>query len=66
VTTRSTTTASTAGIASNFVGTLPELHEVVDLARRGGVPRIPVSEAPLDRLSAGGVTGRMVLTGAAQ
>ena len=60
-------------IQGSFVGTLPELHEVVELAKRGDIPRIPVHDAPLDlagvtvsldRLAAGGVTGRIVLKGA--
>jgi D-arabinose 1-dehydrogenase-like Zn-dependent alcohol dehydrogenase len=59
-------------IEGSFVGTLPELHEVVELAKPGGVPRIPISDASLDlegvtnsldRLTAGGVTGRIVLRG---
>lgn len=60
-------------IEGSFVGTLPELHQVVDLAKQGRIPRIPVVEADLDlagvtssldRLAAGGVTGRIVLKGA--
>ncbi len=62
-------------IQGSFVGTLPELHEVVGLAKRGNIPRIPVHDAhldlagvtdSLDRLAAGGVTGRIVLKGAGQ
>jgi D-arabinose 1-dehydrogenase-like Zn-dependent alcohol dehydrogenase len=62
-------------IQGSFVGTLPELHEVVALAKRGDIPRIPVREASLDlagvtgsldQLAAGGVTGRIVLKGAGQ
>ena len=60
-------------LEGSFVGTLPELHQVVDLAKQGRVPRIPVVEADLDlagvtrsldRLAGGGVTGRIVLKGA--
>ncbi|MEU6559391.1 alcohol dehydrogenase [Nocardia nova] len=62
-------------VEGSFVGTLSELHEVVQLAKEGRVPRIPVSAADLDldgvvtsldRLAAGGVTGRIVLEGAEQ
>ncbi len=62
-------------IEGSFVGTLSELHEVVALAKQGSVPRIPVIDADLDlagvtdsldRLTAGGVTGRIVLKGATQ
>ena len=60
-------------IEGSFVGTLSELHEVVELAKQGRAPRIPVIDADLDlagvtssldRLTAGGVTGRIVLRGA--
>ena len=62
-------------IEGSFVGTLSELHEVVELAKQGRVPRIPVIDADLDlagvttsldRLTAGEVTGRIVLKGATQ
>ena len=62
-------------IEGSFVGTLPELHEVVGLAKEGRAPRIPVVDSELDlagvttsldRLTAGGVTGRIVLKGASQ
>ncbi len=62
-------------IEGSFVGTLAELHEVVELAKQGRAPRIPVIDADLDlagvtdaldRLSAGGVTGRIVLKETAQ
>ncbi|QNF95394.1 alcohol dehydrogenase [Janibacter sp. YB324] len=62
-------------IEGSFVGSLGELEEVVDLAKQGKVPRIPVTEGELDlasvtgtldRLTRGGVTGRIVLKGAAQ
>ena len=57
-------------VEGSFVGTLSELHEVVALAKRGSAPRIPIVDADLDlagvtqsldRLSAGAVTGRIVL-----
>lgn len=60
-------------IQGSFVGTLAELHEVVELAKDGRAPRIPVVDADLDlegvrssldRLAAGGVTGRIVLQAA--
>ena len=60
-------------IQGSFVGTLAELHEVVELAKEGRAPRIPVVDADLDlegvrssldRLAAGGVTGRIVLQAA--
>ena len=59
-------------IEGSFVGTLDEMREAVDLARRGAIPGIPVTEAALDlagvvdsldRLVRGGVTGRIVLKG---
>lgn len=62
-------------IEGSFVGTRSELHDVVELAKAGRAPRIPIIDAPLnlagvrdslDRLTAGGVTGRIVLTGASE
>lgn len=62
-------------VEGSFVGTLIDLHEVVGLAQQGRVPGIPLIDADLDlegvansldRLSAGGVTGRIVLKGAEQ
>lgn len=59
-------------VRGSFVGTLPQLHEVVELARQDHIPRIPVIEGKLnldevteslDRLVAGGVAGRIVLEG---
>lgn len=59
-------------IEGSFVGTLAELHEVVALAKGGALPGIPVIKASLDlagvtssldRLTAGGVPGRIVLQG---
>lgn len=62
-------------IEGSFVGTLAELRSVVELAKRGELPSIPVLDADLDlagvrnsldRLAAGGVTGRIVLAAGAQ
>lgn len=59
-------------IQGSFVGTLAELTEVVELAKQGRVPQIPVIDGrldldgvrgALDRLAAGGVPGRIVLKG---
>jgi propanol-preferring alcohol dehydrogenase len=59
-------------IEGSFVGTLAELHKVVELAQQGKAPHIPVVDAALDlegvthsldRLTTGGVTGRIVLQG---
>lgn len=51
----------------SYVGSLAELHEVVALARAGSLKPIPVASCSLaevsqviDRLKAGGVTGRVV------
>lgn len=61
-------------IEGSFVGTLGDLEEAVQLAKQGKIPRIPVTEADLDlasvtdsldRLTRGGVTGRIVLKGEA-
>ncbi|QGU05833.1 alcohol dehydrogenase [Corynebacterium comes] len=58
-------------IEGSFVGTLGQLRELVDIARRGKLPHIPIIERPLsveevaralDDLTAGGVSGRIVLT----
>ncbi|GAA3790831.1 alcohol dehydrogenase [Amycolatopsis tucumanensis] len=60
-------------IRGSFVGTPAELSALVDLARRGALPHIPVIDAPLtadsvrealDRLANGGVGGRIVLRAA--
>ncbi|MGW0021958.1 alcohol dehydrogenase [Rhodococcus sp. NPDC003382] len=57
-------------IEGSFVGTLAQMKELVRLAQRGEVPTIPVVERPLsatevsgalDDLTAGSVTGRIVL-----
>lgn len=58
-------------IRGSFVGSLGELEELVDLARRGLLPDIPIIDGELsaaavqdalDRLAAGGVPGRIVLS----
>ncbi|MDQ0381319.1 alcohol dehydrogenase [Amycolatopsis thermophila] len=60
-------------IRGSFVGTPEELRSLVALARRGALPHIPVIDAPLDarsvqdalnRLTRGGVPGRIVLRAA--
>jgi propanol-preferring alcohol dehydrogenase len=57
-------------IGGSFVGTPDELHSLVELAKRGALPHIPIIEAPLDAgtvhrsldsLEQGGVPGRIVL-----
>ncbi|MFA5608245.1 MAG: alcohol dehydrogenase [Leucobacter sp.] len=58
-------------IRGSFVGSLDELVELVTLAKRGGLPQVPTIDAELsaesvqeslDRLAAGGVPGRIVLS----
>ena len=58
-------------IRGSFVGSLDELVELVALAKRGALPQIPTIGAELsaeavqqslDRLAAGGVPGRIVLS----
>lgn len=58
-------------IRGSFVGSLGELGELVELARTGVLPSIPIIDEPLtahavesalDRLAAGGVPGRIVLS----
>jgi alcohol dehydrogenase len=56
-------------IEGTFVGTLAEAREMLDLARSGKAPAVPISERPLtaaqqtlDDLRAGRVVGRVVLT----
>jgi alcohol dehydrogenase len=55
-------------IQGTLAGTLAEAHELMELARTGNIPPIPVSERPLteaqvalDDLRAGRVVGRVVL-----
>jgi len=58
-------------IQGSYVGTLDELRELVVIARSGALPQQPTTTAPLsaaavdeslERLRAGGVTGRIVLS----
>jgi D-arabinose 1-dehydrogenase-like Zn-dependent alcohol dehydrogenase len=56
-------------IQGSYVGSVPEMAELMDLVRRTGMPAVPVSTRPLkdvnavmDQLRAGKVTGRVVLT----
>jgi D-arabinose 1-dehydrogenase-like Zn-dependent alcohol dehydrogenase len=56
-------------IQGSYVGSLPEMRELIDLVRRTGLPPVPVATQPLDRvnavmdqLRAGKVVGRVVLT----
>jgi D-arabinose 1-dehydrogenase-like Zn-dependent alcohol dehydrogenase len=53
----------------SYVGSLPELKELIELVRRVGLPQVPVATRPLDdvnavmsELRAGKITGRVVLT----
>jgi len=56
-------------IQGSYVGSLPEMKELINLVRRTGIPPVPVTTRPLedvnavmDQLRAGKVTGRVVLT----
>src|SRR5215470_15999622 len=56
-------------IQGSYVGSLPEMAELMDLVRRTGAPPVPVATRPLDdvnavmdELRAGKVIGRVVLT----
>jgi D-arabinose 1-dehydrogenase-like Zn-dependent alcohol dehydrogenase len=56
-------------IQGSYVGSLPEMKELIDLVRRTGIPPVPVATRPLedvnavmDQLRAGKVIGRVVLT----
>lgn len=58
-------------IQGSYVGSLKELHALVDLAQQGKVPGIPIeherfenADAALNRLKHGQVTGRIILTAA--
>ena len=53
----------------SYVGSLPEMKELIELVRRTGMPPVPVATRPLedvnavmDQLRAGKVIGRIVLT----
>lgn len=56
-------------IQGSYVGSVPEMGELMDLVRRTGLPDVPVSTRPLEdvnavhaELRAGKVVGRVVLT----
>jgi propanol-preferring alcohol dehydrogenase len=56
-------------IQGSYVGSIPEMAELMDLVRRTGPPKVPVATRSLDdvnevmeQLRAGGVIGRVVLT----
>jgi D-arabinose 1-dehydrogenase-like Zn-dependent alcohol dehydrogenase len=56
-------------IQGSYVGSLPEMAELMELVRRTGPPQVPVATRPLDdvnvvmeQLRAGRVIGRVVLT----
>lgn len=56
-------------VQGSYVGSLPEMRELIDLVHRTGLPAVPVATRPLDdvnavmsELRAGKVTGRVVLT----
>ena len=56
-------------IQGSYVGSLPEMKELIDLVRKTGLPPVPVATRPLedvnavmDELRAGKVIGRVVLT----
>jgi D-arabinose 1-dehydrogenase-like Zn-dependent alcohol dehydrogenase len=56
-------------IQGSYVGSVPEIRELMDLVRRTGLPDVPVTTRPLDdvnavmdQLRSGKVVGRMVLT----
>ncbi len=56
-------------IQGSYVGSVPEIQELMELVRRTGLPDVPVTTRPLDdvnavmdQLRAGKVVGRVVLT----
>jgi propanol-preferring alcohol dehydrogenase len=56
-------------IQGSYVGSLPEMKELMELVRRTGLPPVPVATRPLsdvnavmDQLRAGKIVGRVVLT----
>ena len=56
-------------IQGSYVGSLPEMKELIDLVQRTGLPDVPVATRPLDdvnavldELRAGKIVGRVVLT----
>jgi D-arabinose 1-dehydrogenase-like Zn-dependent alcohol dehydrogenase len=56
-------------VQGSYVGSLPEMQELIELVRRTGLPPVPVATRPLadvnavlSELRAGKVVGRVVLT----
>lgn len=56
-------------VQGSYVGSVPEIQELMELVRRTGLPDVPVATRPLDdvnavmdQLRAGKVVGRVVLT----
>ncbi len=56
-------------LQGSYVGSLPEMRELLDIVRRKGLPSVPVATRPLEEvndalndLRAGKVVGRVVLT----
>jgi D-arabinose 1-dehydrogenase-like Zn-dependent alcohol dehydrogenase len=56
-------------VQGSYVGSLPEMTELIELVRRTGLPPVPVATRPLDdvnavldELRAGKIVGRVVLT----
>jgi D-arabinose 1-dehydrogenase-like Zn-dependent alcohol dehydrogenase len=56
-------------IQGSYVGSLPEMRELIELVKRTGLPPVPVATRPLDDvnavmsdLRAGKIVGRVVLT----
>ena len=56
-------------IQGSYVGSLPEMIELIELVKRTGMPPVPVATRPLDdvntvmnELRAGKIVGRVVLT----
>ncbi|HEY5306683.1 MAG TPA: alcohol dehydrogenase [Pseudolabrys sp.] len=56
-------------IQGSYVGSLPEMKELIELVKRTGLPDVPVATRPLkdvnavmDQLRAGKIVGRVVLT----
>jgi D-arabinose 1-dehydrogenase-like Zn-dependent alcohol dehydrogenase len=59
-------------IQGSYVGSVPEMTELMEIVRRTGLPDVPVSTRPLadvnaamNELRAGKIVGRVVLTPAA-
>ena len=59
-------------IQGSYLGSIPEMAELMELVRRKGLPDVPVTTRPLEEvnaahneLRAGKIVGRVVLTPAA-